>query len=104
MFGGDDNQLSKVVELCKYLSATAERPYNQRTPKGCGGGAGYNHGSHGKGGGGACKEDNKEKDKKSGASTPFEGKGSQVSKGLDPPQMLSKTSSVLQLVTRFGSG
>ena len=34
MFGGDDNQLSKVVELCKDLFATAERPYNQRTPKG----------------------------------------------------------------------
>ena len=67
MFGGDDNQLSKVVELCKDLSATAERPYNQRTPKGSGWGAGYNHGSHGKGGGGASKEGDKEKDKKSGA-------------------------------------
>ena len=31
MFGGDHNQLTKVDELCKDLSATAERPYNQRT-------------------------------------------------------------------------
>ena len=33
IFGGDHNQLSKVAKLCEDLSATAERPYNQRTPK-----------------------------------------------------------------------
>ena len=79
MFEGDHNQLSKVVELCKDLSATAERPYNQRTrertsllqlsdptinthPR-------LQPGSHGKGGGGggASKADDKEKDKKSWA-------------------------------------
>ena len=39
MFAGDHKQLSMLVKLCKNLSATAERSYNARTPKGsCGGG------------------------------------------------------------------
>ena len=34
MFEGDHNQLSKVLEMCMDLFATAERPFYERTPKG----------------------------------------------------------------------
>ena len=68
-----DHHLAKVIELCKDLTATAERSYNERTPKGSGGEDGYNHGSQAKnGGGGSCgagkehgKEHGKDKDNNS---------------------------------------
>ena len=37
MLAGNHNKLSNVVELCKDLSATAEKSYNERIPKGNGG-------------------------------------------------------------------
>ena len=56
-----------MVKLCKDLTATTERSYNERTTKGSVGG--YNHGSQGKSGGGgglgAGKEHGKDKVKKS---------------------------------------
>ena len=71
MFGGDHNQLSMVVELCKDLFATTERPYIERTPKVIGGGGSYDYRSHGKfvgrGGPGAGKEHKNEKVDESGA-------------------------------------
>ena len=75
MFGGDHN----------HLSPTAAKSYNERTPKGSGGGGGYNQRSQGKsgdeGGRGAAKDQDKYKDEESGA-----GRGKDPFKGEKAPR------------------